>query len=106
MIKESARCEHGGHWLLCQYCGEQNRDEVGECLGKNGAQALVDVRTLDGWAEEHEEATPPVPVFHRYMGKGVWAIAFGGAVMRCDTPEAARALAAAWVREQAKGAKP
>lgn len=27
------------------------------------------MRTLFAWAEKHEEATMPVPVFHRYMSK-------------------------------------
>lgn len=33
------------------------------------ARTLWATRVLFSWAKKHEEATPPMPVFHRYMSK-------------------------------------
>jgi hypothetical protein len=69
------------------------------------AQALVDVRTLDDWATSNKRQVPsPEPSETR---PDVWMVVIPAKhsvdvrVFEGPTPEAARAKAAAWVREQA-----
>jgi hypothetical protein len=65
------------------------------------AQALADMRTLDEWAAGQPIRTPS-PSPHR-TEVGDWFIWLStGKYFDGPTPEAARAKAAAWVREQGK----
>jgi hypothetical protein len=64
-------------------------------------------RIIWAWATKHEEATPPAPVFHRYMNGAQWRIPIPGTggrfeVQSFHTPEGATlALAAALVAQDA-----
>lgn len=67
------------------------------------AQALADVRTLDAYYAKEQLDEPLAPHIN---DSGSWVVLCAGTPVGWGpTPDAARALAAAWVREQAKGAK-
>ena len=55
---------------------------------------LEAVRVLDAWAKKHEEATPPTPLFHKYMGSGRWPILMPGGIEHFDSAAEARIAAA------------
>jgi hypothetical protein len=67
---------------------------------RQDARHLWAIGILDAWARKHDEATPPVPVFHSYMGPfGQWVIVLIGSdgllyARPFDTPWEARVTAA------------
>jgi hypothetical protein len=99
----AATCEHGQHWLLCEHCGERNRADVGECLGRGGVQRLADLDTLNEWARKsparHWRTWPGVAQtdVSLSLGQHEQPKEFYG-----TTPDAALHAAAEWCREESK----
>lgn len=53
------------------------------------------VRVLDAWAEKHEEASPPHPIFHLYMvARNRWTVLLPGGIRHFESASAARIAAA------------
>lgn len=65
---------------------------------------MRDVATLDEWADKCRKARPlhHIDITVRFDTDGRYVVFMPGRMYTGDTPDAARAAAAAWVRKQGK----
>ncbi len=89
----------GEYWAVPD--AELRRLQAALEKAKADARALWAADVLDAWAEANEEATPPVPTFHRYMHSRVgsapvakWTALVRGHVEHFVTAREARIRAA------------